>query len=44
MLYVPDRRGGEVPIFEVPGELLVQLAQVGKYGLRIIAIEERPEP
>lgn len=35
----PDR-GGEIPIFEMPPELLIQLAQVGQYGLRIVGVEE----
>lgn len=42
VIFVPTERG-EVPIFEVPGELLIRLAQVGRYGLRIVGIEERPE-
>lgn len=41
-IFVPTEGGGEVPIFEVPGELLVQLARIGRYGLRIIGIEEVP--
>lgn len=33
---------GEVPIFEVPGELLVQVAQDGRHGLRLLGTEEVP--
>jgi hypothetical protein len=40
VVFVPDGRGGEVPIFEVPGELLVELARKGRYGLRLLGIEE----
>jgi hypothetical protein len=35
--------GGEVPIFEVPGELLVELARAGRYGLRLLRVENVPE-
>ena len=42
-IFVPVEGGGEVPIFEVPGELLVQLAQAGRYGLRLLGVEEMPE-
>ncbi len=35
--------GREVPIFEVPGELMVQLAQAGRYGMRIVGVERVPE-
>lgn len=41
-VFVPDGRGGEVPVFEEPTELLVRLAEMGKYGLKIVKIEERP--
>lgn len=30
---------GEVPIFEKPGVLMVQLAQAGMYGLRLVGVE-----
>lgn len=42
-IFVPTEGGGEVPIFEVPGELLVQLAERGRYGLRLVGVEEVPE-
>jgi hypothetical protein len=42
-MYVPTEGGGEVPIFEDPPELLVELAQAGRYGLRIVGIEEGRE-
>jgi hypothetical protein len=35
--------GGEIPIFEKPGELVVRLAEEGKYALRVVRIEEPPE-
>lgn len=41
-IFVPAKEG-EVPIFEVPGELLVELAQAGRYGLRLLGIEGVPE-
>ena len=34
---------GEVPIFEEPTELMVQLAEKGRYGLRLLGVEEEPE-
>ena len=37
-LYVPFK-GREVPVFDEPGELVVQLAESGKYGLRLLRIE-----
>ncbi len=43
VIFVPVEGGGEVPIFEVPGELLVQLSKVGRYGLHLVGIEEEPE-
>ena len=43
VIFVPVEGGGEVPIFEVPGELLVQLAQAGRYGMRLLGIERVPE-
>jgi hypothetical protein len=36
--YVPFR-GREVPVFDEPGELVVQLAEAGRYGMRLLAIE-----
>lgn len=43
VVLVPIEGGGEVPIFEVPGELLVRLAEAGRHGLRLIGVEEEPE-
>ncbi len=43
VIFVPDGRGGEVPVFEEPPELIVELARAGKYGLRLLAIDERSE-
>lgn len=34
--------GREVPIFEEPGELLIELAQVGRYGMQLVGVEEVP--
>lgn len=42
-ILVPIEAGGEVPIFEVPGELLVQVASAGRHGLRLLGVEERTE-
>lgn len=39
-IFVPTE-AGEIPIFEVPGELLVQLAQAGRYGMRLVGVEQR---
>lgn len=39
---VPTRRG-EVPIFDEPGELLIQVAQAGRHGLRLVGVEDEPE-
>jgi hypothetical protein len=36
--------GDEVPVFEDPGELMVVLAEKGKYGLRLVGVEEVREP
>ncbi len=44
VVFVPVEGGGEVPIFEVPGELMVVLAREGRYGLRLLGVEEMPEP
>jgi hypothetical protein len=38
LLFVPWQ-GREVPVFDQPGELIVQLAEAGKYGLRLLRIE-----
>jgi hypothetical protein len=38
MLIVPWE-GRDVPIFEKPGELIVQLAEGGDYGMRLVAVE-----
>ncbi len=37
-LYVPYM-GRDVLVFDEPGELLVQLSEPGRYGLRLLAIE-----
>jgi len=42
-IFVPVEGGGEAPVFEVPGELLVQVARAGRYGLRLLGVEERTE-
>jgi hypothetical protein len=42
-IFLPTEGGREVPIFEEPPELLVELARAGKYGLRLLAIEGRRE-
>ena len=42
-IFVPVEWGGEIPIFEVPGELMVELAQAGRYGMRLLGIEEMHE-
>ena len=42
-IFVPVEGGGEVPIFDVPGELLILLAQAGRHGLRLLGVEEVPE-
>lgn len=39
-IFVPTEEGGETPIFEVPGELLIEVARAGRYGLRLIRVEE----
>jgi len=38
LLFVPFK-GREVPVFDEPDELVVQLAESGKYGLRLLRIE-----
>jgi hypothetical protein len=38
VLFVPWH-GREVPVFDQPGELIVQLAEAGKYCLRLLRIE-----
>jgi len=38
LLHVPFK-GREVPVFDEPGELVVQLAEAGKYGLRLLRVE-----
>lgn len=37
-LHVPYK-GREVPVFDEPGELVVQLAEAGKYGMRLVSVE-----
>ena len=32
--------GREIPVFDEPSELIPQLADAGKYGLRLICIEQ----
>jgi hypothetical protein len=34
--------GREVPVFDMPGELILQLARSGTYGLRLVE-EEHPD-
>jgi hypothetical protein len=41
-IYVPYE-GKDIPVFEEPPELLIELARAGKYGLRIVGVEEMPE-
>lgn len=43
-IFVPVEGGGEVPVFEVPGELMVVLAREGRYWLRLVGVEEGLEP
>ena len=43
VVYIPWD-GGEVPIFEEPGDLLVQLARAGQYGLLIAGVEDLSVP
>lgn len=38
-VFVPTE-AGEIPIFEVPGELMVELARLGRYGLHLVGVEE----
>ena len=38
MLNVPYM-GRDVPVFDMPGELIVQLAEAGRYGLRLLRVE-----
>lgn len=38
LLHVPYM-GRDVPVFDEPGELIVQLAEAGKYGLRLLRVE-----
>lgn len=40
-VYVPTKRG-EIPIFDEPGELLIQMAQSGRHGLRLLGVEDVP--
>ena len=37
-LHVPYE-GRDVPVFDDPGELIVQLAEAGRYGLRLVTVE-----
>jgi hypothetical protein len=41
VVFVPHE-GGEVPVFEVPGELLVEMAEKSRYGLRLLGVEDEP--
>lgn len=43
VIFVPREGGGEVPVFEEPGSLMIQMSRAGRYGLRLLAIEERAE-
>ena len=36
-------KGREVPVFDQPGELIVQLAEAGKYGMRLVQVERMSE-
>ena len=38
LLHVPYK-GQEVPVFDDPGELIVQLVESGRYGLRLLRVE-----
>jgi hypothetical protein len=38
VLFVPWD-GEDVPVFDIPGELIVQLARSGSYGLRLVREE-----
>ena len=38
LLHVPYK-GRDVPVFDEPGELIVQLAEAGRYGLRLLRVE-----
>ncbi len=38
VLFVPWD-GKDVPVFDIPGELIVQLARSGSYGLRLVLEE-----
>lgn len=40
-LYVPFK-GREVPVFDEPGELIIQLAEAGRYGMRLVRVEGPP--
>ncbi len=42
LLRVPWK-GREVPVFDQPGELIVQLAEAGKYGMRLVQVERSSE-
>jgi hypothetical protein len=42
VVFVPHE-GGEIPVFEVPGKLMVELARAGRHGLRLLGVEEVPE-
>ena len=42
VIFVPTEGGGEVPIFEMPGELMIELARAGRYGLRLLGDEALP--
>ena len=38
LLHVPYK-GREVPVFDEPGELVIQLAEAGRYGMRLVRVE-----
>jgi hypothetical protein len=42
MLIVPWE-GSEIPVFDEPSELIADLAHAGRYGLRLVRIEQADE-
>lgn len=38
ILFIPWE-GRDMPVFEEPGELILQLAEAGLYGMRLVAAE-----
>lgn len=41
VVYVPTDEG-EIPVFEEPWELIILMAEKGRYGLRLVGVEEVP--